>query len=280
MKSIIAAVLIVFWLGGCTSPGFIIAPMKDEPSLFVGLAGLADRTTGIEPQHDHPVEWTTGDLQAILKRLAVQEGSGLMDFSRTPQVIFSPDELTHLIPAVQKAFAIARSSDWVVFAVWGASNPSQVLEVTSGGMFLKNRALHILLANHRERVSSETNGIQAIRKNPFHVLREVKRSLLFYPTSYIVESRKSWITGGFDSPVSELILDYQALLATELPNSPTVTQESGPLDLEQPDSAISSSTTKELQTLQEEINTLKDELSRLRQQINRQPSDSPQTKAP
>lgn len=280
MKAAIIAVLMTVWISGCANPGLIIQPMEDEPSLFVGLASLPDRTAGTEPRHHHPVEWTTGDLQAILKRLAVQEGRGLMDSSRPPQAVFSPEDLNHLTPALQQAFRDARSSDWIVFAVWGASKPSQVLEVTSGGMYLKDRELHILLANYRERVSSETNGIQAIRKNPFHALRDVKRSLLFYPTSYIIESRNSWLAGGFDAPVSELILDYQALLASELPINPTGTQETPEPEPSQPAGTASSPADTELHILQEEIRTLKDELSRLRQQMKQQAPDSSQTKAP
>ena len=214
MKAIIAVILMV-WCVGCANPGFNIQPVEDDPSLLVGLASSPDSSSEAETRHDHPVEWTTGDLQAILKRLAIQEGSGLLDSSRRPQTVFSQEDLTHLIPALQQTFNIARPSDWIVFAVWGSSEHTQGLQVTSGGMYLQDQQLHILLANHRERVSSEEHGIQAIRKNPFHALRDVKRSLLFYPTSYVVESGNNWIMSGFESPVSELILDYQALLATK-----------------------------------------------------------------
>ena len=81
-------------------------------------------------------------------------------------------------------------------------------------MFLQDQELHILIANHRERVTSEEEGIQAIRKNPFRVLREVKRTLRFYPFNYVRVSGNNWIMSGFEPPVSEIVLDYQALLAT------------------------------------------------------------------
>jgi hypothetical protein len=278
MKAIIAAILLV-WTVGCANSGFIIQPVEDDPSLLVGLASSPDGGSDIEARHDHPVEWTTGDLQAILKRLAIQEGSGLMDSSRRPQTVFSQENLAHLIPALQHTFNIARPSDWIVFAVWGGSE-TQGLEVTSGGMFLQDQQLHILLANHRERVSSEKDGIQAIRKNPFHVLREVKRRLLFYPTNYVMASRNKWIMSGFGSPVSELILDYQSLLATDRPAQSTEPEEDKVSELPKTDRIPSPPNDVDLGALQEEVSTLKEELSRLKQQMKQQPADPSQTNSP
>ena len=226
------------------------------------------------------MEWTTGDLQAILKRLAIQEGSGLLDSSRRPQAVFSQEDLTHLIPALQQTFNIARPSDWIVFAVWGSSEQTHGLQVTSGGMYLQDQQLHILLANHRERVSSEEDGIQAIRENPFYALRDVKRSLMFYPTSYVMESGNNWIMSGFESPVSELILDYQALLATKPQERPTETEEATASEIPKKESIPPPTTDAELGTLQKEISTLKEELSRIKEQMKQQPADPSQTSIP
>lgn len=279
MKAIIASILLV-WTVGCANPGFIIQPVEDEPSLLVGLASSPDGSSAAETRHDHPVEWTTGDLQAILKRLVIQEGGGLMDGSRPPQAVFSPEDLTHLIPALQQSFKIARPSEWIVFAVWGGSEQTQGLEVTSGGLFLQDQQLHILLANHRERVSSEEDGIQAIQKNPFHALRDVKRNLLFYPTNYVMASRNNWIMSGFESPVSELILDYQALLAENRPEKPVEIEEAAASEISKTDRSPSSAAADKLGVLQEEVSTLKEELSRLKQQIKQQAEAPSQTKLP
>ena len=279
MKAIITAILLV-WTVGCANPGFIIQPVEDEPSLLVGLARAPESSSEPETRYDHPVEWSNADLQAILKRLVIQEGSGLLDSSRGLQTVFSPEDLTHLIPAFQKTFNIARPSDWIVFAVWGSSEKTQGLQVTSGGMYLQDQQLHILLANHRERVSSEEEGIQAIHKNPFHALRDVKRSLLFYPTTYVIESGNNWPMSGFGSPVSELILDYQALLATNRPEIPTETEEATASEIPKTDRSPSPTTDVELSTLQEELSTLKDELSRLKQQMKQQPAHPLPTDSP
>lgn len=281
---VIVAMILMLWLSGCASPGFLIQPVEDDPSVFVGLASSPEGAGEAEPRYEHPVQWSSGDLQAILKRLAIQEGGGLMDASRPAQTVFSPDDLTRLIPALLEAFKIARPADRIVFAVWGASKPSQALEVTSGGLYLQDQQLHLLLANHRERVSSEEEGIHAIHHNPLRILRDVNRRLLFYPTNYIVESRQTWLTGGFDAPVSELILDYQALLASEGSENPnttrTATQEAITLKSLPTPGNPSSAQEGELSTLQEEISTLKEELSRLKQQMKPSPAEPSHTSAP
>jgi len=279
MKAIFIAILLV-WTVGCANSGFIIQPVEDDPSLLVGLASLPDGGADIEARHDHPVTWTTGDLQAVLKRLAIQEGSGLLDSSRKQQAVFSREDLTHLIPALQHTFNMARPPDWIVFAVWGSAEHTQGLQVTSGGMYLQDQQLHILLANHRERVSSEEDGIHAIRQNPFHALKDVKRSLLFYPTSYVVESRSNWIMSGFESPVSEIILDYQALLATNRPDTSPETAEATVADIPRTDPSTAPGNNDDLGALQEEISTLKEELSHIKQQIKQQAEDLSQTPPP
>ena len=261
---------------GCAGPVFITKPIEDEPSLLVGLTSYGDESKAAAIRHDHPVDWSTADLQAILKRLAFQEGGGLMDSSSPFQAVFSPEDMPNLIPAFQEAFKIARPSDWVVFAVWGSSEKSQGLEVTSGGMYLQDQRLHIILANHRERVSSELDGIQAIHSNPFRALRDAKGRLMFYPNSYVIDSRNSWIMSGFESPVSELILDYQALLATNPPETSTDTKES--IASEIPNR--SPSTDPQVGALKDEIETLKEELSRIQQQINQQTEERSKTKIP
>jgi hypothetical protein len=279
MRAIIAGFLIVLSVG-CTGPIFITRPVEDELSLLVGLTAYHDESKASEVRHDHPVEWSTADLQAILKRLVIQEGSGIMDSSRPLQAVFSPDDLTTLIPALRETFKIARPSDWISFAIWGSSGTSQALEVTSGGMYIQDQRLHIILANHRERVSSEQEGIQAIHNNPFRVMKDVKRRLMFHPTSYVIESRNNWIAGGFESPVSELILDYQALVVTKPPEIPIGIEEVTASDIPKTDPNRARSTDVEVGVLKEEITNLKEELSRLQQQMNQQAEERSQRKVP
>ena len=178
MKTILIGSLLLACVG-CADPMLITRPVQDEPSLSVGLASYNDPEKVAQVQHNHPREWSEADLHVILTRLLIQKQGGIMDPFKQPRAVFSPDDIFHLTPALRETFMVARPSDWVVFALWGSSPTSQALEVTSGGMFLQDQRLHIILANHRERVSSEQEGIKGIRSNPFRSLRDIKKGKQF-----------------------------------------------------------------------------------------------------
>ena len=219
MRAIIAGALLLSCVG-CAGPTFITRPVQDDLNLLVGLVSYNDQGKAALVRHDHPIEWSDTDLYAILTRLRVQTRGGLLDSPGPARPLFSPEESTHLLPGLREAFRDARPSDWVGFALWASSRKSQALEVTSGGMFLQDRRLHVILANHRERVVSEKDGITAIHSNPFHSLRDVRGTLMFDPASYVVDSRIAWMAGGFESLASELILDYEAFLANARLSTP------------------------------------------------------------
>lgn len=259
----------------------ITRPVQDEPSLFVGLASHSDPEKVGQVQHNHPMEWSEGDLHTILTRLLVQGRGGIMDPLKQPRAVFSPDNLSLLIPALRETFKAARSSDWVVFALWDSSPESQALEVTSGGMFLQNQRLHFILSNHRERVSSEQVGIKGIRRNPLHSLRDIKKGKLsFDPTRYMIDSRDNWLAGGYESPASELVLDLKALLATDHFSTPIDSERRTAAESSRSGSTPAPSTQSEVGELKNEISTLKEELSRLQDLITNKAKEGSQQKNP
>ena len=212
MRKILAGVLLLYCVG-CAGPTFVTRPVQDDPSVLVGLASYHDPEKGALVWHDHPREWSEAELSAILTRLRVQERGGLMDPTRPPRAVFSSEDMTHLLPGLRKSFRKASHSDWVVFALSSSPRRPQGLEVTSGGMFLKDQAFHVILANDRERISSKPDAVNAIHRNPLHPLRDVKGTLTFTPATYVIDSRTNWLAGSFESPVNEIVLDHKAFLA-------------------------------------------------------------------
>lgn len=279
IKTILTGVLLLTCVG-CAETGFNTRPVQDEPSLFVGLASHNDSGKLATVQYDHPREWSEADLQGILTRLLIQKQGGIMDPATQPRIVFSPEDIIHLTPALRETFAVAKPSDWVVFALWGSSPTIQALEVTSGGMFLQGQHFHIIISNHRERVSSEEEGITGIRTNPFRSLRDVKKGkLIFDPTRYMIDSRANWIAGGYDSPASEIVLDLRALLASDRLSPQAVPKMRKATDISTMGSTPASSNDSEVGELKEEISNLKEELSRLQDLILQQAEDrTPQTK--
>ena len=265
----------------CANPAMTTRAMQDEPSLFVGLASLNDSGELAQVQHNHPMEWNEADLHMILTSLLIQKQGGIMDPHKQPRPVFSPDDSAHLTTALRKAFKAARPSDWVVFALWSSSPESQALEVTSGGMFLQDQRLHIILANHRERVSSEVEGIKGIRSNPFRSLRDIKKGKLsFDPARYMIASRDNWLAGGYESPASELVLDLKALLATDRFSPSIMTEKDTAVERFRTGSAPTASPPSEVGELKKEISNLKEELSRLQDLITRQAEERSQQKIP
>jgi len=270
IKAILTGTLLLACVG-CAGPMFNTRPVQDEPSVFVGLASHNDPEKRSLGQHHHPKEWSETDLHAILTRLLVQKQGGIMDPLTHPRAVFSPDEILQLTPALRKTFKLAGPSDWVVFALWGSSQTSQALEVTSGGMFLENQRLHIILANYRERVSSEEDGIKGIRRNPFRSLRDIKKGkLLFDPARYIISSQDNWIAGGYDSPASELVLDLKSFLDNDRLFTPSEQMIETARDTTPRNSTPTAGAHLDVGELKEEISNLKEELSRLQELILKQ----------
>ena len=78
-------------------------------------------------------------------------------------------------------------------------------------------------------------------------------------------TRSNWIMSGFESPVSESMLDYQALLATNRQETSTETPEATVSDIPRTDPITSPGNNDDLGALQKEISTLKEERSRIKQ---------------
>ncbi len=280
MKAILTGILLLACVG-CAEPMFSTRAVQDEPSLLVGLASYTDSEKLAMVRHNHPVDWSETDLRAILARLLVQERGGIMDPTKPPEEVFSPEEISHLVPPLREAFKVAGPSEWIVFALWSSSKESQALEVTSGGMFLQAQRLHIILANHRERVSSEQEGITGIHRNPFRSLQDIKKgTLTFDPIRYVIDSRDNWIAGGYQSPASELVLDLKRLLAMDRFSPLAAPEKLTGSESSAPGPTLTPSSKSELGALREEISNLKEELSRLQHLIIQQDAEPAQPKSP
>ena len=110
--------------------------------------------------------------------------------------------------------------------------------------------------------------IKGIRSNPFHSLKDIKKGKLsFDPNRYMVDSRDMWMTGGYDAPASELIIDLRALLASDHLSTPEASIKPTTAPSSRTSSTPEPPTDSEVGKLKEEISNLKSELSRLQDLI-------------
>ena len=91
---------------------------------------------------------------------------------------------------------------------------------------------------------------------------QISEGWMLYPTSDVVDSRSNGIMRGFESPASEIILDYQALLATNRPATSPETAEATGSDIPRIDPITAPGNNDDPGTLQKEITNLKEELCR------------------
>jgi len=255
----------------CAGPDFSTRAVHSDQTWLVRLDTYADPGKAAELRHDHPAEWTEAELSAILSRLLLQERVGLLEKKPPPQPVFSADEVAQLAPRLQQAFRMARPTEWIVFCFIRSTGTAQ--EVTSGGFFLQDRHLHVIVASYREPVSSGQDGTEAVRANPLQALKRTGRTLTFDPPTYALASPENWLGGYAGAPASELILDQSAFLeAARQPAVPRVPAPVPPVQASSPPVSIAPTTpvpSPPAQTSESVISGLKDQVLRLQEETER-----------
>ena len=146
-----AALSLAGVLAACTA----VPPPKvihEDRSLSVRL--IADGRAGAP--HGHPVHLTPGQMTRILGGLRVLKFSGappedLPAEQREGSAVFSREEIRAMTPYLIQAFDQASPSQLIGFhlAVGPPADPATRPVVTSGGFFVQNDHLYVILANYR-----------------------------------------------------------------------------------------------------------------------------------
>ncbi|MFO0705408.1 MAG: hypothetical protein U0412_01025 [Nitrospira sp.] len=175
-----------------------------------------------------------------------------MDSPRPPRPVFTIDEIGLLVPAIAEAFRQATSQEWISF--YFSQPGGSGLGVTSGGLFIKDDAIHVVLANHRLSLSQEATELSRIQANPFYSVKGSGGMLAFEASRFISGRQANW-TGGHQASASELILDHRAFLSSLKRSSEAV----GLIPSASPRSSSVADPTGQafLQRLQEEVAQLK-----------------------
>jgi hypothetical protein len=204
---------------GCAGPTTASRTVEDGSSWFIRLDTFTKSRAADELRYEHPADWPEADLAAILSRILVQKHTGFLEQKSVPQPLFSASETKQLVPGLQKAFRTATPSEWVAFFSTRPSGTAQ--EVTSGGMFLKGDRLHVVVANHHDQISWQSDSLTAARTNPLLPLGGKGFTVSFDPARFVSATQATWMGGSSAAPASELILDYQAYLAEARPLAPS-----------------------------------------------------------
>jgi hypothetical protein len=157
---LLSRVIIVLGVGLCLSgceTGPTSFPILDQTEIRVevtsGPTVSSDKTT--------PFQVTPVQMAKILKGLQIIERNTIIGFGVFGQKEGTPafvaEEIVKLAPALSRGLRLSSSRDIVTFYSLMAGQKGDPL-VTSGGVFIHNGQLHMLLANCRSRPSETSNS--------------------------------------------------------------------------------------------------------------------------
>lgn len=205
------ALLFLALTSACAVPSIHSRPVQEEPTWFVRLDSVDPvdrRTVG----YQHPATWSERDLFAILSRLFLEQRVGLMDDPRPVRQVFSREELQHIVPSVREAFHTAMPQEWVAFTIVQPSG-TENHALTSGGLFLEADRLHIVVANHRTILPTNSPERLKVRHNPLYSVNGSGGILGLEPRRYVLSTKANW-SGGYRASANEMVLDHVGLLAS------------------------------------------------------------------
>lgn len=263
--------VLVLLCAGCAGPTIASRAVGGEANWFVRLDTFMDSRSTADLHFDHPAQLSEAELTAILSQVQVQERTGLLERKPFPQPLFSPGEIKQLVPGLQKALRSAKPIEWAVF--FSALPGGVVQEVTSGGLFVKGNRLHVVVANHHERIPSGSDSLAAIRANPLSPWGGKGVTLSFDPPRFVAGTQATWLGGSAAAPASELVLNHSAFLAeapTPAAAAPVAPPPVAPQPVAPRDAGVA--------LMKDQVTTLQSEVERLRRRLEEQDEDIAQLK--
>lgn len=208
---------------GCVSSEFVTLPIYETPSMYVRLE--IDRSFGTS--HSHPATLSGDQISWALSGIIIEEPLArlpILDDMSQPRrhPAFTEKETGMLAPLLSAALAKATSEEIVAFY---ETTPSSGIrrEVTSGGLFVLDGELHVILANYRSPthymadpgVADTTDD----RLAPMRPLAPQRGSLDFEPKTALHKPNMSTFGKLFHWDRRELIILLSQIPAGSLPNA-------------------------------------------------------------
>ncbi|TSA02800.1 MAG: hypothetical protein D4R81_04280 [Nitrospiraceae bacterium] len=271
--------VLVLLCAGCAGPTIASRATAGEANWFVRLDTFMDSRSTADLRFNHPAEFSETELAALLSRVQVQERAGILEQKPFPRPLFSPTEIRQMAPGLQKALRSARPAEWAAF--YSALPGGVVQEITSGGLFVQGGKLHVVVANHHERIPTGSNSLAAIRANPLSPWGGKGVTLSFDPPRFVAGTQATWLGGSAGAPASELVLDHSAFLA-EAPPTTAAPVAAATVPPAVPQSAVILPPAMPLATppvagsyalMKEQLTGLQSEVERLRRRLEEQDED-------
>lgn len=216
-RSIGCLVLII----GCVVSACVPSPLHsyliyENPTSFIRL----EASPWIEPDlpqtwNAHPATVSRAQMSKALKGLQVREHrSGLIRWvlgqaDREP--VFREEEIELLTPRLVEGLEMAVPQELVTFYVSHPINATK-REVTSGGMYVKNGNLHVIVSNYRTNYEIPPAGVIYDRRYPLFSLAPLDVDLLYETEDMVLpKERTLWDAILGDEHSGEIVLDLSRL---------------------------------------------------------------------
>lgn len=228
-RTVTSALTVTLVLAGCAIPHVPSRIVYEDPVNYVRLE--EDKTVLPEwpPGHfSHPAVLDKEMLRTILSNLKVQE------HRITPQrwlqgeaplvPVFTDEELALLSAQLTDGLAQAQYNERVTFYL---SQPLTFMRrtITTGGIYVKGKELHLLLGNWRIIYGVPAYGMIYDRRYPMRPTAAKGFNLFFEPADAIIVQESSFVDTLFANTKDELVIDLNKIERTApAPNShiPTV----------------------------------------------------------
>lgn len=210
-------VCLVWLLAGCTPPPIYSYLVYENPTAFVRLepSPWVDQE---DPKtwNAHPVTLARHQLSEALKGLLVREHrAGLILWIRgiaEELPAFREEEVELLATRLQEGLDLAVPQEVVTFYISHPVNSTR-REVTSGGLFVLDGHLHLILSNHRAIYEIPSAGLIYDRRYPLFSLAPLSVDILFASPNTIIPKKQEGLLEAIlgDERGGEIILDLSKL---------------------------------------------------------------------
>ena len=128
----------------------------EDQNRFVRIEKInPDFIPDVPPPFSHPFKLAPKEWTVILSTIYVQQlkpGFLIWGGKENKEPAFTEEEIQYLSTILPQAFEQAQPDEIVVYAL-SQSPLSNILKISTGGLFVKHNDLHIVLSNHRYAVS-------------------------------------------------------------------------------------------------------------------------------
>lgn len=208
------SILTALAAAGCGGSALVIQPIHESSDRYVGLAGReATHAEWATRRFAHPIALTEREWELVLQVPSVTARTGPLSIpsqAENPEPAFRESERQYLSKHFANSLSIAGPDQMSVFYL-SRRREAAIMEITSGGCFVRDNAIHIVFANYRMAVTMDSLHEQ-IRTHP---LRHTGNMLYdFVPNPRNIQSVSQW---HWSTPLLgrawDVTIDHHRLLA-------------------------------------------------------------------